>query len=303
MPQSRQQDIFDLIEARHHHRNAGELDEAITVTHWVCTQLDLWGDLGREEELLHEALGWVHESSAAAAALLGQLGHVANSRGDAAQAFERYQQSLAISEALGDQAGIAGSYHQLGIVAQDAGDPGQAEHWYRQSLALQEQLGNQAGIARSWHQLAMLAHDRGELDAAFDLYLRSLALEQDLDNRPAMATSYHQLGLLAQQQSDVAKALYYYRQSFILLEERDDRAAMALSLSQQSILHTERGVPAVAVAPMLRSLAIRLELGIPEDNNLYWLARQRELLGEDLFRELLEQRLDEESRDSLLERL
>lgn len=56
-PQSRAQDMEDLFEARHHHRLAGELDEAVLVTEWVCSQLDTWGAYRREEQLCREVLG------------------------------------------------------------------------------------------------------------------------------------------------------------------------------------------------------------------------------------------------------
>jgi hypothetical protein len=39
-PQSRQQDVEELLEARHHHRSAGETDDAVEVTEHVCSQLD-----------------------------------------------------------------------------------------------------------------------------------------------------------------------------------------------------------------------------------------------------------------------
>ncbi len=301
--QSREQVIRDFVEARHHHFHAGELDQAVLVTHWICAQLHLWGEYAQEEALLHETLTWVPDSSPAAATFLGQLGLLAAQRGDAALALERYRSALAIHEALGDTAGIAGDYHQLGILAQDAGDKAEAQRWYQQSLTLHEQVADPAGMARTWHQLGLLAHEGGDAEAALELYRQSLAIEEELNDRAAMATSYHQLGVLAHENGDHATALHWYQRAYAILEERGDRANMALSLSQQGILHTERGVPAEAVDPTLHSLSLRLQLDLPVDTNLYWLNHQRELLGEGAFLELLDQYLDEESRDSLLERL
>ena len=81
MPQSRQADIDQLLEARYHHHAAGDLEQAVTVTEWICSQLDTWGAYGREEQLCREVLEWVPERSKQAADFLRQLGIVAQARG------------------------------------------------------------------------------------------------------------------------------------------------------------------------------------------------------------------------------
>jgi tetratricopeptide (TPR) repeat protein len=122
VPQSREQDVEQLLEARYHHREAGETDEAVEVTEVVCSQLDTWGAYRREEQLCREVLTWVPERSRNAAAFLHQLGIVAQKRGAYDDALEWYQKSLEILEELGDRSGMAGSYHQLGRVAQERPD-------------------------------------------------------------------------------------------------------------------------------------------------------------------------------------
>ena len=67
------------------------------------------------------------------------------------------------SSGIGDQAGMASSYHQLGILAQDRGDYDTAEPLYRRSLDINERIGDQAGMASSYHQLGILAQRPGGL--------------------------------------------------------------------------------------------------------------------------------------------
>ena len=117
IPQSRQDDIDQLLEARFHHHAAGEIDEAVEVTEWICLQLDTWGAYGREEQLCREVLTWVPERSQKAAAFQHQLGMVAQERGSYEDALDWYRKSLAIAEELGDRSGMARSYHQLGKVS------------------------------------------------------------------------------------------------------------------------------------------------------------------------------------------
>src|SRR5262249_50886719 len=73
-------------------------------------------------------------------------------------------------------------------------------------------------------------------------------------------------------------------------EELGNRAGIAGSFSQIGVFLTRRGAAEEAVAWNLRSLAIRLELRVPQVRiDLHWLGRQRELVGEDRFLELVAQ--------------
>jgi tetratricopeptide (TPR) repeat protein len=161
VPQSRQTAIDQLLEARYHHHASGDIEQAVEVTGWICSQLDTWGAYGREEQLCREVLEWVPDRSREAAAFLHQLGMVAQQRGSYEEALEWYRKALAIAEELGNRAGMAGSYHQLGNVSYLRGSYEEALDWYRKSLAIREELGNRAGMANSYHQLGIVAQARG----------------------------------------------------------------------------------------------------------------------------------------------
>jgi tetratricopeptide (TPR) repeat protein len=213
-PQPRTDAITQLIEARHHHHQAGDLDQADIVTGHVCSQLHTWGAWDWEQHLLEETLTWVSARSHPAAAYIHHLGMIAELRGDYQQAEERYRASLTIFEELGDRAGIASTYHQLGVIAQLRGNYQQAEERYRASLTIKEELGNRAGIAISYGQLGML--------------------------------------------------------------------------------RTEQQRPSEGVPYMLQALALVTEIGSPPGAILHWLGRQRDLLGDDAFRFLLDDMLSDE---------
>jgi tetratricopeptide (TPR) repeat protein/predicted nucleic acid-binding protein len=299
-PQDPTTDIAQLLEARHHHQAASELDDAVQATEWVCDQLHTWGAWSWEEQLCLETLAVVPERSRHAAAFTHGLGVIAQARGDYDQALDWYRKSLTINEDLGNRAGIATTYHQLGIVAYLLDDYDQALDWYRQALTIKEDLGNHAGMATTYGQLGMLAQARGEHDQALDWYRKSLTILERLGDRAAMASSYGQLGLLAQARGDYDQALDWYRKSLTInedlgnragiattyhnlgivaylrghydqaldwyrksltiFERLGDHAGMASTISQIGILLTETGVPAEAVKWNLRSLGIRSEI-------------------------------------------
>lgn len=256
------------------------------------------GTVTEERGTYDEALDWYRKSlaieeefgdRAGMAGSYHQLGMLAQKRGAYDEALDWYRKSLAILEDVGNRAGTTVSYHQLGMLAQRGGAYNEALDWYRKSLAIKEELGDRAGMASSYHQLGMLAQQRGAYDEALDWYRKSLAIKEQLGNRAGMANSYHQLGLIAQQRGAYHEAFDWYQKSLAVAEELRHRAGMASSLSQIGVLWTVRGDPAKGLPLNLRSLALRLELRVPEVAiNVHWLRRQRDLLGEEPFREIVE---------------
>uniref|UniRef100_A0AAU3I7H4 Tetratricopeptide repeat protein n=1 Tax=Streptomyces sp. NBC_01393 TaxID=2903851 RepID=A0AAU3I7H4_9ACTN len=260
-PQPRTDDITQLIEARHHHHQAGDLDQADTVTQSVCMQLHTWGAWDWEQHLIEETLTWFPARSRPAGAYTHQLGMIAQERGDYQQAEERYRASLTIVEELGDRAGIAISYHQLGMIAQERGDYQQAEERYRASLTTFEELGVRANIATSYHQLGIIAQERGDYQQAEERYRASLTTFEELGDRTKIATSYHQLGIMAELRGDYRQAEERYRASLTIREELGDRVGIASSYHQLGIIAQARGDYQQAEERYRAALTIVEELG------------------------------------------
>jgi tetratricopeptide (TPR) repeat protein len=341
VPQSRAEDMEQLLEARHHHYEAGEIDEAVEVTEWVCLQFDTWGAYRREEQLCRETITWLSEGSAKFAVFAHGLGLISHRRGYLSQAVEWYQKAFQIEEEIGDHAGMASAYHQLGIVAQDSGDLSQALEWYQKALQIFEELGNRAGMASTYGQLGILAEDRGELDEAvenhqkalqifeelgdragmastyhrrgmiarsrgelsqaLEWYQKSLQINEELGNRDGMASTYHEFGMIAQSRGELSQTLEWYQKSLQINEELGNRAGMANSYGQLAVLLVQKGVPEEAVPLSLRALAIHIELQSPMIRiDLHWLRRQRELLGEERFGEILREHLDADAVTAVL---
>ncbi|MGA5035687.1 tetratricopeptide repeat protein [Streptomyces capoamus] len=254
-------DITQLIEVRHHHHQAGDLDQADTVTQGVCSQLHTWGAWDWEQHLVEESLTWTPAGSSTAAAYIHQLGLIAQGRGDYQQAEEHYRAALIIAEELGYRSGIASSYHQLGRLAQERGDYRQAEERYRASLTILEELGNRSGIATSSHQLGIIAQLRGDYRQAEEHYHASLTILEELGDRSGIAGSYHQLGMIAQVRGDYRQAEEHYRASLTILEELGDRSGIAGSYHQLGIIAQLRGDYRQAEEHYRAALTIKEELG------------------------------------------
>ncbi|MFF4017900.1 tetratricopeptide repeat protein, partial [Streptomyces sp. NPDC001843] len=149
-------------------------------------------------------------------------------------------------------------------------------------------------------QLGMIAQERGDYQQAEERYRASLTIAEDLGDRSGIASTYHQLGMIAQERGDYQQAEERYRASLTIAEDLGDRAGIATSYGQLGVLRTRQQRPADGVRYTLQALALELESGRPPHISLYWLGRQRALLGDDAFRSLLEELLPDEVAASVM---
>jgi tetratricopeptide (TPR) repeat protein len=132
-PRGDRGDLHDLLEARHHLLEAGETEQACALTEAVCSQLHARRDLGREAALISDTLTWLPERGASRAALIHELGQIAQVRADYAEAERCCLQALDMFTAAGDRSGVSRSHHSLGVLAQAQGDYAGAELRYQQA--------------------------------------------------------------------------------------------------------------------------------------------------------------------------
>ena len=261
VPQSRDQDVEQLQEARYHHHAAGQISEALEVTDEIVAQLETWGQYGRAADLCRDTLTWLSPDALETARFVHRLGRLAQARGDYKAAQTLYRQALDINERLGNEPGIASSYGQLGMLARDLGDYATAENRYRQALEINERLGNQSGMASSYGQLGMLAQLGGNYATAENRYRQALEINERLGNQAGIAGLYHQLGILAQDRGDYTTAENRYHQSLELDERLGDQAGMASSYGQLGNLAYLRGDYATAENRYRQALEINERLG------------------------------------------
>ena len=190
IPQSREQDIEQLLEARYHHHAAGQDGEALAAHAEAVTQLQTWGQYGRAAELCRETLTWLAPDSQEAGVTEGTFGNLAQLRGDYDSAERSHREVLEIFTRLGDQKNMATSYRNASSApAEDRGDYDIAEPQYRRALDILERTGDQACAARSYHQLGTLAQDRGDYDAAETLYPVSLDIKERIGDQAGAAAA------------------------------------------------------------------------------------------------------------------
>jgi tetratricopeptide (TPR) repeat protein len=127
------------------------------------------------------------------------------------EAARRYsQRSLAIEQEIGNRWSMGFSVTNLGNVAYALGDFDEANELFRQGLAIAEEIGDPRGIARCLNRLAKAAVALNRYDEAQRLYQRSLAYNQEIGDQLGVTISLSGLGEVARYQGERQKAKAYF---------------------------------------------------------------------------------------------
>ena len=123
--------------------------------------------------------------------LLGRVHHqqatLLVTRGDLDGAMRRYEQSLAITERLGDVRGTSATLHAMAGVLVTRGDLDGAMRRYEQSLAITERLGDVRGTSATLVMMAQIQFVRGEHEQALSNARERLYLLQAMGAAPDAA--------------------------------------------------------------------------------------------------------------------
>lgn len=191
----------------------------------------------------------------------GNLGQVAEERGQFAEAEEMYQKALAIHEEAGDRNEIAGSLRRLGSLAHGQGRWDEAERDYQRALAiLKETTSDLHSTQLTYDALGHLTEDRGRLSEAEEWYVESLALAEQRHDWDGTARSMHNLGMLSRKRGQLEEAERWYRRCLTLAESVRDRRGMAAVYHELGMVALMRG-KGESEEWFRRSLAIHDELG------------------------------------------
>jgi class 3 adenylate cyclase/tetratricopeptide (TPR) repeat protein len=218
--------------------------------------------------------------------VLHLAGTVAAQRGELGEARERYLESLAIRERLGDTAALGGLYSNLAIVAEYEGDMAAARTDNERALALRQEVGDRWAIGVSENNLGMIALHDGEFDAARDHFETSMRLNREVGDAWMVAIGHNNLGNATRGLGDLAAAREHYGAAFAAYRDYDDRWAMAFLLEDMGILAARLGDPTAAHEALGAASRMRGEIDAPrspalEDELATALADARTTLGED----------------------
>jgi non-specific serine/threonine protein kinase len=123
--------------------------------------------------------------------------------------------------------------HAAGSLATRQGDYESAGALFEESLTISEELGDAAGTARSLLSLGTIAAEQGDQERAIELSERAAELYVESDDRRGHALAISNLGGIALERGEYAKAAELSEQAFGLFETLEDSEGMAFALVNQ----------------------------------------------------------------------
>jgi tetratricopeptide (TPR) repeat protein len=170
------------------------------------------------------------------------LGHVALNTGEHKAARSRFEESLALYRALGDDFFSSAVLTKLGDVAQDQGAHAEAKQLYEESLALARALGEQFDIGFSLQRLSRIASAQGQLEEAERLARECVRIFQKLGSRFDAAGGLNYLGWAVFWQGRFAEAQSTFEQSVADLDDLGLRRYVYMLRSILGLGQTELGL-------------------------------------------------------------
>jgi len=206
---------------------------------------------------------WPQENLALAA-VLNDLGVLASTRGDLAQAADHFQRSLRIRERLAPGSiWVAQTLSDLGLVSSDRGQLDRAEDFFQRAhRILQELLPNSLALANSLNNLGIIAGNRGNLDQATEFFQRALALKQALAPESLdLAQGLHNLAALAGKRGDLNQAADFFQRALVIRKKlAPDSLLVANTLTNLGTVFMARGDLDIAMDYHQRSLEVQQKL-------------------------------------------
>ena len=167
----------------------------------------------RKEEMLLSLEGTV----------ASDLGLLYRARGEWGRAIACYERSLALKEKVGDEYGMAPTFHDLGLMYQYKGNLDKAIEYHERSLAIVEKIGDEVGMSRVSNSLGDVYQAKGDWEQAIACYERSLAIREKVGDEHGMAFSYNNIADLHQDQGRLQEAVPLFQKSVEILEQIGDQ--------------------------------------------------------------------------------
>ncbi|MFB2982456.1 CHAT domain-containing protein [Microseira sp. BLCC-F43] len=184
------------------------------------------------------------------------------------KAIEYYQNSLALTQKIGDIIGKATSINNLGNAHYSLEQYQQAIKYYRQSLAIAKSIGDSSQEAKSLNNLGNAFCSLSQYHEAIKYHQQSLLISQQIGDYYTKASSLNNLGNAYSFLGQYQRAIDYYQQSLNTFRGIGVRSDVALE--NLGIAFFESGDLAAAERMLLTSIQVQesLRIGLSDANKV-----------------------------------
>jgi predicted ATPase len=208
----------------------------------VGTLVQFQGDYAAARRRFEDSLA-LHQAlgeKGGTAVLLRDLGWIDFFQGYRAAAQAHFEESLALCRDIGHQSGIAQALRGLSRVAAAQGDLLKARALLEESLVICRERSDTLGIAGSRSELASIARSQGDLATARALLEENLATWREYGDKPGIAGTLGNLATVSSLQRDWEQAAQLFEESLALYHQMGDKRSIAWVLSNMGNMALEQ---------------------------------------------------------------
>jgi tetratricopeptide (TPR) repeat protein len=207
----------------------------------VNSFLDLQGFYRKQADHYEQVIAGSQREQVCYRNSLNRLGICFLNLGQYEKAIAYHQQSLEISEAMGDQQEVAISLGNLGNCYNCLGQYEKAIALYQQYHDISEEIGYRRGVANSLCGLGNCYNCLGQYEKAIAYHRQCLYISKEIEDWQGVASSLGNLGNCYKSLGQYEKAIFYHQKCHDISEAMDDRKGVAISLGNLGNCYDDLG--------------------------------------------------------------
>lgn len=172
---------------------------------------------------------------------LSSLGNICWNESKFDEAVDLHKQALHQYEEIIDLRGAAYAHLCIGVVHNSDLKFAYSEQHFQQSLEISQRIGERLGVARALNNWGDLYSARGDYEDAIRSMTQALAIFHEVDNPNGINASLANLGFLNLQNGQYSNSLEYYMQWFNYCQARPDPTGMAMACTGLAQILTTLG--------------------------------------------------------------
>ena len=195
------------------------------------------------------------------ARILHSIGINHLNRSQYSKALENFQESLSLTQSIGDRAGEARAIGSIGLVSHEQGNYLHAIEQYKQALAIHQSVGDRYRQSEELHNLGATYWTLGDYNQAIELLREALQIQQTIGAHPSSGSVFLSLGTVYHSQGQYAVAQAYLEKAIAIFSEIGGRAGEGTALNSIAGVHYSLGELELARTVYLQALEIRQAIG------------------------------------------
>jgi serine phosphatase RsbU (regulator of sigma subunit) len=156
------------------------------------------------------------------ASSLANIGSLYINIGEFEKALDYQNKSLVLFRKLDMKAGMASALNNIGIIYNNISNYEKALEYNEKGLKLYEELGDKQGIAAATGNIGNIYMSLQNYDKALEYQQKSLSITQEIGDKPGIASNFTNIGRILSRQKQYDKALPFLTQAISVAKESED---------------------------------------------------------------------------------